>query len=233
MRNLLVMGGALLALYGCGEQFDSKQPWNNPVVDGSLKQESMTLAALLSIVNPFVREDASENYYFEEISLSSESERLTLFQTPKEGKLFELSSVTKASSYNGKWQLRVNRFTKENFILLNFNDGKEGRVLVDEKNSDQFLYNGVPFLKTKIESSDLLKIPNKFCKMNVTSAGRELRKLIEALSQTEQKESIDFESCIATYKSYIDESRDPTMSDNTACKNLNKKYKELTKSCKL
>lgn len=233
MRNLLVTYGALLALYGCGEQFDSKQPWNNPVVDGSLKQESMTEAALLSIVNPFMREDASENYYFEEISLTNESARLTLFQTPKEGKLFELSSATKASSYHGRWQLRVNRFTKESFILLDFNDGKEGRVSVDEKNSDQFLYNGAPFFKTKVESSDLLKIPNKFCKMNVTSAGRELRKLIEAHLQREQKETIDFESCIATYKGYIDESRDPIMTDNTACKNLNKKYKELTKSCKL
>lgn len=224
-----------LSLASCGEKFNSQKPWDNIVAEGSLMQGSVSEAALSGVVNPFAKEEAASNYYFEESVLTDGTLTFAIYKSAVQGKLFAVSGVDAAtsSSYDGVWALKVNRSTKEAYILLEKYSGEKIKLFADPANGDQFFVDGKLFKKSLVESDEMRQIPNKFCKMNVKSAGGEIRKLIALSTQPEQNSKIDFSLCIQTYKDYINESRDSAAVDNDTCKNLNKKYKTLTKTCKI
>lgn len=221
-------------LVGCGEQFDSKRPWDNVVAEGSLIQGSVSEAALSSVVNNFVKEEAAGNYYFEEVVLSDGVNSLAIYKSVTQGKLFSFSILgTQAATYDGTWSIKMNRATKEAYILLEKYSGEKMKIFADNTNGEQFFLDEKLFKKTNVESSEMGQISNRFCKMNVKNAGGELRKLIELSMQVDRSSSIDFSNCIQIFKDYINESRDLSIVDNDSCKNINKKYKALTRVCKI
>ncbi len=218
----------LVILASCGVKFDSAKPWENPPQFNTLTSEDDI--KLASLINPFAPNHALNSYYVDEIVLKDENNNSFSLHKDEFGQVFvhhykgRLLPPTREG--DGHWRIKKSR--KGSFLFLDAHNGESIRVQAGDEG--RFIVNGKEYVRS-LRAVDELNGINRFCILNMKSAGRVLRDIEELNDSDRANRKEEIQLCEDNAKEFMDVSKDP-QNDKNVCRSIAKKYRSSLRDCK-